>query len=187
MYLWPLRHRMRFELTFPWLYSLRFHQQYGWTHFWPCRWWKVKQKGNESKRLNSNRNMLNYFDKQSAMSFRFTVVFYSGARVRASGLWGERVKLCRDERLAAQTERLFLVEFRWFKSYGIVWKHHKCLDTFQIGGDKSSLSLLLSLYFFLFLLPHPNFFLTALIFRFHFSLSSLYLPCLCSLWVPCQF
>lgn len=101
----------------------------------------------------------NYFDKHAAMSFGFTVVFSSGARVRASGLWGERVKPCRDERLAAQTERLFLVEFQWFKSYGIVWKHHKRLDTFQIGGDKSALSpsLSLALFIFLFLFPSLTF------------------------------
>lgn len=47
-------------------------------------------------------------------------------------------------RLAAVTEELFIVEFWWFKSYGIAWNHCRNLEALQTAGTRA-LSLFLSL------------------------------------------
>ena len=49
-------------------------------------------------------------------------------------------------RLAAGTEELFIVEFWWFKSYGIAWNHCRSLEALQNCRNKSSLSFSLSLF-----------------------------------------
>lgn len=72
-------------------------------------------------------------------------------------------------RLAAGTEELFIVEFWWFKSYGIAWNHCRSLEALQNCRNKSSLSFSLSPFSPPSLppaLPCYNFFQTSFLFSF---------------------
>lgn len=80
-------------------------------------------------------------------------------------------------RLAAGTEELFIVEFWWFKSYGIAWNHCRSLEALQNCKNKSSLSLSLSLFSPPSLppaLPCYNFFQTSFLFSFPFTQSQFF-------------
>lgn len=78
-------------------------------------------------------------------------------------------------RLAAVTEELFIVEFWWFKSYGIAWNHCRNLEALQTAGTRAP-SLSFSVSCLPPSLPHTlpcyNLFQTFFLFSFPLSLAS---------------